>query len=152
MIARASICWIYAPTALALNVGQYASGYIVSTHTHAYWVVTTPEGKYITFKRDKGICTGMPYIDLREQKEGLVMIETVRKNVGVHTPYHIKGDHLDRVTQGRVGHPLDKVLKKMVSDNILENIPIGIDNVSNALAIYGPPASRLKWAKTIDKT
>ena len=44
------------------------SGYIVSTHTHAYWVVTTPEGKDIIFKRDKGVCTGMPYIDLREQK------------------------------------------------------------------------------------
>ena len=56
-----------------------ASGYIVSTHTHEDWVVTTPDGKDITFKRDKGVCTGMPYIDLRDQKEGLVMIETVQK-------------------------------------------------------------------------
>ena len=51
-----------------------ASGYIVSTHNHADWVVTTPEVKDITFKSYKGVCTGMPYIDLREQKEGLVMI------------------------------------------------------------------------------
>ena len=43
------------------------SGYIISTHTHIYWVVTTPEGKEITFKRDKGGCTGMIYIDLRDQ-------------------------------------------------------------------------------------
>ena len=35
------------------------SGYIVSTHTHADWVVTTSDGKYITFKRDKEVCTGM---------------------------------------------------------------------------------------------
>ena len=56
-----------------------ASGYIVSTHTHADWVVTTPEGKDTTFKSDKGVCTGIPYIDLRDQKEGLAMIETVRK-------------------------------------------------------------------------
>ena len=55
------------------------SGYIVSTHTHVDWVVTTPDVKDITFKRDKGVCTGMPYIGLRDQKEGLVMIETVRK-------------------------------------------------------------------------
>ena len=30
-------------------------GYIVSTHTHADWIMTTPEGKDITFKRDKGV-------------------------------------------------------------------------------------------------
>ena len=56
-----------------------ASGYIVLTHTHTDCVVTTTEGKDITFKCDKGVCTGMPYINLRDQKEGLVMIETVRK-------------------------------------------------------------------------
>ena len=77
-----------------------ASGYIISTHTHADWVVTTPEGKYITFKRDKGVCTGMPYINLRDQKEGLVMIETVRKNMGGNTPDQIKGAQLSRVAQG----------------------------------------------------
>ena len=56
-----------------------AIGYIVLTHTHADWVVTTPEGKDMIFKRDKRVCTGMPYIDLREQKEDLVMIELVQK-------------------------------------------------------------------------
>ena len=56
-----------------------ASGYIVSTHTHTDWVVTTPEGKDIKFKRAKGVCTGMSYINLHDQKEDIVMIETVRK-------------------------------------------------------------------------
>ena len=37
-----------------------ASGYIVSTHTHGDWVVTTPECKDITFIRDKGVCTCVP--------------------------------------------------------------------------------------------
>ena len=63
-----------------------ASGYIVLTHTHAYWVVTPPDVKDITLKRDNGVCTGMPYIDICDQKEGLVMIETVRKNMGGNTP------------------------------------------------------------------
>ena len=88
-----------------------ASGYIVSTHTHVYWVVTTPEGKYITFKRNKGVCTGMPYINLRDQKEGLVMIETVQENMGGNTPEQIKGAKLARVSQGHVGHPPDGVLQ-----------------------------------------
>ena len=76
-----------------------ASGYIILTHTHADLVVTTPEGKEITFKSDKGVCTGMPYINLREQKEVLVMIETVRENMGGHTPEQIKGAQLARVAQ-----------------------------------------------------
>ena len=66
----------------------------------------------------------MPYIDLRDQKEGLVMIETVRKNMGDHTPEKIKGAKLARVAQGRVGHPPDRVLKQMVSDNIPKICPL----------------------------
>ena len=58
------------------------SGYILSTHTHADWVVTTPDGKYTTFKRDKGVCTGTPYINLCDHKDGLVMIETFQKKYG----------------------------------------------------------------------
>ena len=125
-----------------------AGGYIVSTHTHTYWVVTTPKGKDITFKRDKGVCTGVPYIDLREQKESIVMIETVRENMGGNTPEKIKGAQLARIAQGCVVLPTDGVLKQMVTDNTPENMPIGLDNVADALAIYGPHVSRLKGAET----
>ena len=90
----------------------------------------------------------MPYINLSNQKEGLVIIETVRRNMVGNTPEQIKGDQLVRVAQGSVGHPPDGVLKQMVSDNIPENMPIGLDNVADALAIYGPPVSRLKGSKT----
>ena len=55
------------------------AGYILSTRTKGDWVVTTPKGKNIIFKRDTGVCKGMPYINLREHKEGISMIETVRK-------------------------------------------------------------------------
>ena len=40
----------------------------------------------------------------------------------------------------------------MVSDNIPENMPIGLDNVADAHAIYGLPVPRLKGAKTREKT
>ena len=55
------------------------AGYKVSTHTDGEWKVTTPRGEIIVFKRDVGICNRMPYIDLREHEEGLVMLETVEK-------------------------------------------------------------------------
>ena len=59
--------------------------YIVSTHTKGDWVVTTPKVKKIIFKRDTGVCKGMPYIILCEYKEGISMIETFRKKfVGGH--------------------------------------------------------------------
>ena len=79
------------------------------------------------------------------------MIKTVRKNMGGHTPDQTEGTKLARVAQGRVGNPPDGVLKQMVSDNIPENMPIGINNVSGALAIYDSPVSRLKGAKTREK-
>ena len=72
--------------------------------------------------------------------------------MGSNTPEQIKGAQLTRVAQGRVGHPPDGVLKQMVSDNIPKNMPIGLDNVADALAIYGTPVSRLKGTKTREKT
>ena len=72
--------------------------------------------------------------------------------MGGNNPEQIKGAQLARVAQVRVGHPPDRVLKQIVSDNIPKNIPIGLDNVADAIAIYGPPISRLKGAKNREKT
>ena len=44
------------------------------------------------------------------------------------------------------------VLKQMVSDNIPKKMPIGLEIVADALAIYGHPVSRLKEVKTREKT
>ena len=40
------------------------AGYIISTHTKGDWIVTSPKGTKTVFKRDTGVCRGMPYIDL----------------------------------------------------------------------------------------
>ena len=53
--------------------------YIVSTHIKGYWVVTTPKGKKIFFKRDIGVCKDVPCINLREHKEVISMIDTIHK-------------------------------------------------------------------------
>ena len=68
-----------------------ADGYTVQTDTKGEWKVSTPEGKTILFKRDKGMCVGMPYIDLLDYKQGLVLIETVRKNMGGFTRRKLRG-------------------------------------------------------------
>ena len=56
-----------------------AASYLVSTHTHGDWVVTSLKGKKIVLKQDTGVCTRMPYIDLRDKQEGTSMIKTVCK-------------------------------------------------------------------------
>ena len=43
-------------------------GYTVSTDTNGEWTVVTPGGDTIPFKRDKGLCVGIPYNDLREHQ------------------------------------------------------------------------------------
>ena len=58
-----------------------ADSYLVSTYTHGNWVVTSLKERKITFKQCIGMCSRMPYIDLRENQEGCVMIETVHKKV-----------------------------------------------------------------------
>ena len=75
-----------------------ADGYVVRTDTKGEWQVVTPEVETIPFKHDKGICVGMPYIDLREFKQGLVLIKTVRKNMGGFTHEKIEGAKLSRQT------------------------------------------------------
>ena len=61
------------------------NGFRVSYDTNAEWVIHSPEGKEIIFKRDTGVCDMMPYIDLRENHEGLMMVQTIRQNYEGYT-------------------------------------------------------------------
>ena len=62
----------------------------------------------------------MPYIDLRDYEQGLVLIETVCKNMGGFTHEEIEGAKLSRQTQGRVGNPPDAVFKQLIGTKELE--------------------------------
>ena len=42
-----------------------AVGYLVSTHTHGNWVVTSTKRKETIFKQDTGMCNRFSYIDLK---------------------------------------------------------------------------------------
>ena len=41
-------------------------GYTIDYNTKCDWVVTTPEVRFILFKKDTVICEGMPYLDVRD--------------------------------------------------------------------------------------
>ena len=55
-------------------------GYHIEYASDKEWFVTTPQGVVIPFTRHTGLTKGMPYIDIREWKEGFRIIQTVRKN------------------------------------------------------------------------
>ena len=90
----------------------------------------------------------MPYIDLQDFKQGLVLIKTVRKNMGGFTHEEIEGAKLSRQMQVRVGNPPDKVFKKLIGTNDLKNNPVTIENFADAFAIFGSNVNRLKGAAT----
>ena len=113
-----------------------ADGYNISYNTKKEWAVTTPEGTRIKFKRDTGLCKGMPYIDMINFKEGAIVIKTVRKNLENCTKKEIEVAKLSRATQLMIGHPPDKVFKQIVSDGTLDNCPVVPNDVSNATAIF----------------
>ena len=65
-------------------------GYTVDYNSKRDWVVTTPAGKCLLFKTDTGMCAGMPYLDIRENHEALVLIQTVRDNFGKFTERQVQ--------------------------------------------------------------
>ena len=56
--------------------------------------------------------TAYSYIDLREHAEGLVMLETVEKNMEMFTKKEIERAQLARVVQRRCAHPTEEHLKQ----------------------------------------
>ena len=120
------------------------AGYKVSTHTDDDWKVTTPQGEVIVFARGTGMYNRMPYIDLREHAEGLVMLETVEKNMEMFAKREIEKAQLARVVQRRCAHPTDKHMKQVVSQQSLKNIPVRTSDIANAKTLYGPSVQGLK--------
>ena len=64
--------------------------------TDTEWEVYTPQGTMIPFKRDTGLCKGMTYIHMREHKEAVAMIETVRSIFEGFTKNQVKKVKLAR--------------------------------------------------------
>ena len=94
----------------------------------------------------------MPYIDLRDNQEGIAMIETVYKTFAGATKREIERAYLARTMQHRIGHPTDERFKEIVSlgKNGLCNCLITASDVSNVPVIFGPNHPRIQVATTRD--
>ena len=102
----------------------------------------------IPFKRDTGLTKGVPYIDMREWKEGFGMIQTVRKNFDNFTGEDIEKEKLSCKTQLMVANPPDERFKEIVSGSSLKNYPVEVKYVSNSYARFGANCNRLRGGST----
>ena len=94
----------------------------VTTDIHEEWIVYSPQGEKLKFKRDTGLPENMPYIDVRDVTEAFANanieafqeknIQTVRKNMEGFSRKEVKRAALARIAQLKVAHPPDSKLKK----------------------------------------
>ena len=115
------------------------------------WKVTIPRGEVVVFRRDTGVCKGMPYIDLREHAEGHIMLETVQKNMEMFTKKEIERVELARAVQRRIGHSTDEHMKNIASQQSLKNILISISDTANAKILFEPFCRRTKGVDNTQK-
>ena len=98
-----------------------------------------PDGQVLTLKKDKGLCEGFPYLDIKENKQAIAMIQTVRDNYEGYTKREVQEATLARKAQLNLGCPTEKEFAKMVSSSSgVSNIPIDPIAVTHARAIFGP--------------
>ena len=119
-------------------------GFEIDYNTKRDWVVKTPAGKTIVFKRDTGLCEGMPYIDMREHQDAFAMVQTVRKNFEGFTRRQVKKAILARELQAKVAHPSDQQFKRMVSQRSLKKSRITPQAIAHARTIFGQNRSGLR--------
>ena len=58
-------------------------GYIIDYNTKHDWVLTTPEVKTLLFNKYAGMFKGRPYLDIRDNHNAFVMIQTVHEKFGI---------------------------------------------------------------------
>ena len=86
----------------------------------------------------------MPYLDIRENHEALVLIQTVHENFGKFTERQVNHAIAAHNMQARMAHPTDESFKQMVSGKTIDNCSIVASDVTNVQTIFGPNRPDLK--------
>ena len=80
-----------------------------------------PRGE-TTLRNDKrGLTKGMPYLGLRENKEALTLLETVRGNFEGYTKHQLVKAIEARKLHAKLAYPADEKLMQMVSRSGFKN-------------------------------
>ncbi len=132
---------------------------MIKYKTGGIWAVTSPDGQVtIIFLIERaGVCKGMPYVDLTRPDDhimfnvdGMVMIETVRKNYEGFTREQVTRTAEVCDALAMMAHPAEEKFKKHVvsSAHVVRNFNLFLQDIANANALFGPDRGSLK-GKTV---
>ena len=80
----------------------------------------------------------MPYLDVRDNHEALVLLQNVCDKFDLSTEHQVNRVIASQDMTARVAHPTDEKFKQMVSGKSLDDCSIFVNDVTNACAMFGP--------------
>ena len=124
-------------------------GFLLTYCTMTTWTIQCPDVTVLNLKRDTGLCDRFPYLDIKQHKDAVVMIQTVRQNYEGYS----KRDSKEAILTGKAELKLENSSQKdfinMVSSKSgVKSIPINTHAITNALTIYGPYLPGARGKKT----
>jgi hypothetical protein len=97
------------------------NGFTISYHTRGKWIITTPQGKDITFHREPdGICRRFPYLKMRSTS-AVAMVQTIHQCYEGFTKHKVPNAIIACKGQAMTGHPSDAQFQAMVRSNTVKN-------------------------------
>eukprot|EP00956_Cyclotella_meneghiniana_P038953 scaffold162906_cov46-Cyclotella_meneghiniana.AAC.1 len=117
----------------------------------------SPDGLLFTFKRDTGMTSGMPYIDMDRpkdhvshvvSKDSITCVETVRKNMQGFTLEQCTRAKGARDAMAMMAHPPEDKIKHLVSANNVANMPFTSTDFANSRVMFGPDRGAIR-GKTV---
>jgi hypothetical protein len=132
-----------------------------------FYKVHTPSG-IVKFHKDE---QGLPFIDLdgssqdatkllvqlgqhvtmaqtKGNDEHTMLVETVRRNFEGFTKNEVLRAKQARRAQAMMGNPSEKDYKGVVSNHLISNCPITVNDITNSRAIHGPALANVR-GKTV---
>jgi len=127
-------------------------GFRITYDTRTTWEIHCPDGKVIALKRDTGLCDRFPYLDMKEHKDEIAMLQmvpTVRGNFEGYTKRDIKDAIFARKAQANLGIPTQEEYTTMVSSSSgVKNIPVNPITITHDLDLFDPDLLNMR-GKTV---
>jgi hypothetical protein len=113
------------------------NGFTINHHTEGKWIVTTPQGKDITFHRKpESVCHGFLYLNTQSIL-AVAMVQTIHQHYKGFTKCKVRNAIIACKGQAMTDHPSDAQFQAMVRSNTIKNCPIKPKHIANVNSIFG---------------
>ena len=112
------------------------------------WTVTKGDITVI-FHEDE---QGLPYIDLENEDQGVVFVQTMRESFEGYTKHEVKKAITARKAPTMLGCLSERDMEYLVSSKKLDDCPITPHSLHNTNAIFGGPDTAGVRGKTVRQT